>query len=126
MNNIGYKIRKARELKGFSQDYVAQKLNISQRAYSKIELGEIKIDNEKIKDISSILEVNPEDLQKFDESFIFNNCTQSGKFDNFINQLPERLIQQYEARTEFTSSAKLIKQLEKENEFLRGLHNDKQ
>ena len=71
------------------------------------------------------MEVNPEELQKFDESFIFNNCTQSGKFDNFINQLLERLIEQYEARTEFTSSAKLIKQLEEEVIFLRGLHKDK-
>ena len=117
MNNIGYKIRKVRELKGFSQDYVADKLNISQRAYSKIEIGETKINETKINEISKILEVNPTDLHKFDESYIFNNCTQSGRFENFINQLPERLIKQYEAR---------IKQLEKENEFLRALHNNKQ
>ena len=83
-----------------------------QRAYSKIELGETKIDDDKIKDISAIFEVKPDDLNSFDESFIFNNCTQSGKFEKFINQLPERLVEQYEAR---------IKQLEKENGFLHAL-----
>jgi len=40
------------------QDYVVQKLKISQPAYSKIELGETKIDNDKIKDTSKMLEVN--------------------------------------------------------------------
>ena len=118
MNNIGYKIRKVRELKGFSQEYVAQKLNISQPAYSKIEFGGTRISEEKIKDISKILEVNLEDLQKFDESFVFNNYKQKGdNFSHIINQLPERLIEQYEAR---------IKQLEEEVSFLRGMCKDKQ
>ena len=35
--NIGDKIRKVRELKGFTQDFMAGKLEMSQRAYSKIE-----------------------------------------------------------------------------------------
>jgi transcriptional regulator with XRE-family HTH domain len=114
MDNIGYKIRKIRELKGFTQDYLAQKLNISQRAYSKIERGETKVDNERIGEVSEILEVDPIDLLVFDESYIFNNCVQAGgKFNHFINQLPEKLIEQYEAR---------IKQLEEENRFLKDLH----
>jgi transcriptional regulator with XRE-family HTH domain len=114
MNNIGYKIRKVREFKGLSQEYVAQKLNISQSAYSKIECGETKVDHDRIADISGILEVDPMDLHAFDENYIFNNCTQpGGKFNHFINQLPEKLMEQYEAR---------IKQLEEENKFLKNLH----
>lgn len=116
MNNIGHKIRKVREFKGLSQEYMAQKLNISQRAYSKMERGETKIDFERIEDVSKILEVDPMDLHSFDESYIFNNCMQSGKFMQFINQIPEKLIEQYEAR---------IKQLEEENRFLKNLHNNK-
>ena len=34
------KIKQIRELKNFTQEYVATKLNLSIRAYSKIETGE--------------------------------------------------------------------------------------
>lgn len=40
---LAIKIKKIRELKGYSQDYVANKLAISQRAYSKIESGETRL-----------------------------------------------------------------------------------
>jgi len=112
MNTIGTKIRKVRELKGFTQEYVAQKLSISQKAYSKVERGETKPDAERVVEIAKILGVDPLELRSFDESFIFSNCTQSGKFERFINQLPEKLIEQYEAR---------IKGLEEEVTYLREL-----
>ena len=47
--NIGDKIRKARELKGFSQDFMAGKLEMSQWAYSKIENNDIKLDWDELK-----------------------------------------------------------------------------
>ena len=118
MDKTGYKIRKVRELKGFTQEYVAQQLGVSQKAYSKIECGETKPEIARLDEIAKILEVSPADLSSFDESFIFNNCTQAGgNFNHFINQLPERLVEQYDAR---------IKQLEEEVVFLRVLHKDKQ
>lgn len=40
---IGIKIRKIRELKGFSQEYMANNLGITQRAYGKLENQETKI-----------------------------------------------------------------------------------
>ncbi|WP_396173132.1 hypothetical protein [Flavobacterium sp.] len=46
--NNGYKIRKDRELKGFTQDYMSGKLEMSQHAYSKIEINEIKLDRGRI------------------------------------------------------------------------------
>jgi transcriptional regulator with XRE-family HTH domain len=46
--NNGYKIRKDRELKGFTQDYLVGKLEMSQHAYSKIEINEIKLDRGRI------------------------------------------------------------------------------
>jgi transcriptional regulator with XRE-family HTH domain len=116
MSNIGYKIRKVREIKGLTQEYVAQKLNISQPAYSKIEFGVTKLDEEKIKRLAKIFEVDPSDLLSFDENIIFNNTNQQGgnaNVNTLINQLPEKLIEQYEAR---------IKQLEEEVAYLRGLN----
>ncbi|MAZ37435.1 helix-turn-helix domain-containing protein [Salibacteraceae bacterium] len=41
--DIGLNIKKVRELKGYTQDYVAQQLAISQRQYSRIEQNESDI-----------------------------------------------------------------------------------
>ncbi|MFV0411503.1 MAG: helix-turn-helix domain-containing protein [Paracoccus sp. (in: a-proteobacteria)] len=108
---LGEKIRKIRELKGFSQEYMAEKLDISQRAYSKLEREETKLDWNRITGISHVLEIDPIDLIQFDDSLIFHNCSQSGKINEIHNHFPEELKQQYEKR---------IKQLEDEIAFLRG------
>lgn len=108
--NIGVKIRQLRELKGFSQEYMAKMLTMSQRAYSKLERNEIKIDWSKISEIATVFEMDPIDLVNFDDNLIFNNCTQSGKANIIHNNLPEKLIEQYEKR---------IAQLESEVAFLR-------
>lgn len=110
--NIGDKIRKVRELKGFSQDFMAGKLEMSQRAYSKIENNDIKLDWGRIEDISKILEIEPTDLVSFDDSLVFNNCVQSGKFQVFNNNFPDELKKSYEDR---------IAHLEQEVLFMRGL-----
>ena len=110
--DIGLKIRQIRELKGYSQEFMAHKLAISQRAYSKVERNETKIDWDKITQISKILEIEPIDLVSFDDNLIFNNCTQSGKMNTFNIHTNEKLIEQYEKR---------ILQLEEEVQFLRKL-----
>lgn len=109
---IGNKIRKVREIKGFTQEYMSEKLNLSQRAYSKIEREEIKLDWQRINEIANILNLDPVDLVTFDDSLIFHNCSQSGKAHTIYNQFPEELKIQYEKR---------IAQLESENLFLKQL-----
>jgi transcriptional regulator with XRE-family HTH domain len=70
---IGEKIRKIRILKGYSQEYVSDKLNISQPAYSDIEKNKTKISLETVKELAYLFEVDLMDLINFDESQIFNN-----------------------------------------------------
>jgi transcriptional regulator with XRE-family HTH domain len=101
-----------RELKGFSQEYVAAKVGVSQRAYSKMERDEIKLDWNKITSIAQIFDIDPIDLVSFDDNLIFHNCNQSGKANHIINQIPDKLIEQYESRIKF---------LEEEVTFLRSL-----
>ena len=50
-------IRKIREYRNYTQDYLAAKLSISQNAYSKIELGYSKITLDRLFQIAIILEV---------------------------------------------------------------------
>lgn len=113
---LGEKIRQIRELKGFSQEYLANRLGISQRAYSKLEMNQTKLDWEKITRIAEVFEIEPLDIVSFDDNLIFNNCSQSGKANYIYNQIPEKLIEQYESR---------IKGLEEDVAFLRGLVSGK-
>lgn len=70
---IGEKIRKIRTLKGYSQEYMSDKLKIKQPAYSDIESGKTKVSLEKIEEIALIFGIDVEDLTSFDEKQIFHN-----------------------------------------------------
>ena len=72
MKEIGEKIRKIRELKNFSQDYVAERLGISQSTYARLEKNEVAITEERLRNISDILDVSVDFIKNFDERVIFN------------------------------------------------------
>jgi transcriptional regulator with XRE-family HTH domain len=106
------KLKTLREMKNFTQEYMAEQLGLTTRAYSKIESGETQLTINRLNEISAILGVDPMEALGFDHQNIFNNCTQEGNIGiNHIN-LPEKLIEQYEKR---------IQQLESEVIFLRAL-----
>jgi transcriptional regulator with XRE-family HTH domain len=90
------KIKQIRELKNFTQEYVAQKLGLSTRAYSKIETGETQLTINRLNEISKVLEMEPLQLLGFDDKKIFNinNSTGNNGYNNIF--FPEKLIQQYE------------------------------
>ena len=90
------KIKQIRELKNFTQEYVATHLDLTTRAYSKIESGETQLTINRLNEISKILGVEPMEILGFDDKQVFNNCKQEGNIGiNHIN-VPEKLIQQYE------------------------------
>lgn len=70
---IGNNIKNIRELKNLTQEHVAERLDISQSAYSRLEKGEIKISKEKLTQIAEVLEVKPEDIKEFDSQKYFNS-----------------------------------------------------
>ena len=55
---VATNIRNKREELNYTQEYLAAKLNISQNAYSKIELGYTKITVERLFQIADILETD--------------------------------------------------------------------
>jgi transcriptional regulator with XRE-family HTH domain len=59
---IAATIRKKREAKNYTQEYLAYKLNISQNAYSKIELGYTKITVERLFQVADVLEMSAGEL----------------------------------------------------------------
>jgi transcriptional regulator with XRE-family HTH domain len=106
------KLKQLRELKNFTQEYMANQLGLSTRAYSKIETGETQLTINRLNEISEILGIDPIEVLGFDHQNIFNNCTQEGNIGiNHIN-ISDKLLEQYEKR---------IQQLESEVTFLRTL-----
>lgn len=67
MENVGLKIRKLRELRNYTQEYMAFNLNITQTAYCKLEKDENRISIERLKKISDVLDIEPLQLLTFDE-----------------------------------------------------------
>ena len=56
---VAANIRKIREFRNYTQEYLAAKLHISQNAYSKIELGYTKITLDRLFHIAAVLEADP-------------------------------------------------------------------
>ena len=74
----GNLIREARRRKDFSQDYMANLLDISQSQYSKLENGEANFDVSKLGALLDALELNPLEVIEFSEKqqvFINSNNT---------------------------------------------------
>jgi transcriptional regulator with XRE-family HTH domain len=75
---ISDNIRLMREYMGFSQEYIAEKLSITQQAYSQIEKNPEKTTLKRLKDIADILQVNLVTLLGEEETYILQNFNQSG------------------------------------------------
>lgn len=70
--HIGHKLKKLRELKNYTQEYIANELGVTQSAYSRMEVGETEITYGKLTKISSILKVPIDEIISFNENMIFN------------------------------------------------------
>ncbi|MEI6310919.1 MAG: helix-turn-helix transcriptional regulator [Bacteroidota bacterium] len=87
MKNIGQKVRRIREEKQWTQEFIANKLEISQNTYSKIESGSIKLTIDRISELSKILEVPIEDMLSDDTKTFHLNNNHIEKF--YIENLQE-------------------------------------
>ncbi len=115
MNTIvGNKIRSLRKQKGMSQEQVADYLHVSQSTYARMETGESASWSSYIQPLCAVFEIQPEELLKQD-SIVINQNQQGGNSNNayVINQLSEKLIEQYELRLQ--EKDELITLLRKQN-----------
>jgi transcriptional regulator with XRE-family HTH domain len=58
----GQKLRIIREFRNYSQEHIANRLGISQNAYSRIENNQTKVTTDRLRQLAAILGVPPEDL----------------------------------------------------------------
>lgn len=71
--SIKNKIKSIRELKNYTQEYMADQLGVTQAGYSKIEKGKTILTYVKLVEIARILEVSVEDIISFDSERYFSN-----------------------------------------------------
>lgn len=118
---IGHKIKSIRELKNLTQEYMAEKLDISQAAYSKLEKGNTKISEDKLNKIAEILEVNPEDITDFDNKKVlnsFNSIKGNNSNINYNDQDANIIRKLYEDKIALLE--KLLSKAEEEIERLKN------
>ncbi|HLV46675.1 MAG TPA: helix-turn-helix transcriptional regulator [Flavobacterium sp.] len=112
---IEEKIKSIREAKGFTQEYMAEQLGITQAAYSKIESGQTKLTMNKITDIATIFEMDVNDLMSYDTQKYFNsfnNVKGSNNGSTITNTDSEILKKLYEDKIVLLE--KLLNATEKE------------
>lgn len=109
---LGERLKQARILKNISQEYMANALNVSQKTYSNFENNKSSPSFSQIEEISKILETSVLTFLA-EEKMAFYQTNSSGANNGLvINQLSERLIEQYEMH---------IKRLEEEVSYLKSL-----
>jgi transcriptional regulator with XRE-family HTH domain len=120
---VGENIRTIRGLKDISQEYLAQKIGVSQSCLQKIESNLSSPTIEKLNDIAKTLEVSLEQLLNFDKRLILktefkdNSASHSNIFtnktDNFDNErkLFERMVAKRDQEIlELKEEIKLLKE----------------
>ncbi len=109
--HLGNKLKKLRELRNYTQDYIAQKIQMTSTGYGKIERGETELTFQKLEKIAKILGFGIEDVLLFDESVLLKTVKNKIAFqeDHLINGTEKKLLEQ------------IIQQLKEENTFLKKL-----
>jgi transcriptional regulator with XRE-family HTH domain len=95
---LGENVRKIRELKGFSQQNLADEIKVDQKTISRIEKGELSPKFETLVSISKVLSINISQLLAFNESLIFNNYNQyqqGGNYNAYLNTEIEKVENLY-------------------------------
>ena len=111
-------------LKGLKQEEMANVLHVSTQAYSKLERNETKMDDQRLEQIASFLNMTPEGIEYFDESSLFVNNVSGGHDNN--NQTGHTVINHFYGDESLSTLQKTIEQqteliaaLKQEIEFLR-------
>ncbi len=114
MIEIGYNIKKTREFKNLTQEYLADRLNISTKTYRRIENNEQDVTFNRLQQIAEALETSLEDLLGSPKKQYFSQAHQSGNIHSVVNaqQLTQHERKAYQQQ---------ITHLQEEVLFLRKL-----
>jgi transcriptional regulator with XRE-family HTH domain len=78
MDTARLNIKRRREGKGLRQQDMAEKLSMSLRSYQSLEIGETKLDLERLEKISNVLETSMEELLRPEGYYIHQEIHKGG------------------------------------------------
>ncbi len=120
-NPLGITVQRLRERKKIKQEIMAEKLGITQPAYSRIEKGDTKMTTEKLEKIAQALDMTPEEIYEEDRKIVIthnhNKDTGSVFYNNFSStekDLYEKLL------------AEKDKQLQEKDQYIQDLRQTNQ
>ncbi len=115
--NVSDKIRFMRQLKGWSQEEMAEKLEMSPNGYANIERGETDVRFSRLEQIADVFGTNLTDLMSFGERSILYYCGDNNTITNqqTLNTLPESLT------IELQKHQILLEQKDKEIQYLKEI-----
>ena len=123
--SVNEKVRLFRELNQWSQEEMAERMNMSVAGYAKIERGETNISLHKLKQIASVLQIDLLDLvSTHDRGVILvggENNQNHFRNNYYGNQVAELEVEKL--KLELKHKDELLKQRENELETLRDIVN---
>ena len=113
---VNEKIKFLRQFKGWSQEEIANKLNMSLNGYGSIERGETDIPLSRLEQIAGVFNIELVELFGLNEKTIFNlSCTQN-KSNWYIGSTSTQYL---ELKHELEKQALINKQKDEENALLK-------
>jgi len=112
---IGTKVKKLRELRNFTQEFMAASLEMTPSGYGKIERNESEVTYQKLEKIAEVLGIKIEDIVNFNEKMVFNIMNNNNSNDGYVvnnNSISDNEKRLYE---------QLIEQLQEENKLLKSM-----
>jgi transcriptional regulator with XRE-family HTH domain len=77
---IGTKIKRIREMRGITQEEIAEELNLTAQAYGRMERGETSISAERLGKIAEKLGVNTDEIMRYDENkYVISGNSNNGE-----------------------------------------------
>ncbi len=116
---IGYKLRKLRMQKNYSQEYMAEVLEISQKTYSNMENDKSTISIDTLHKLAQELGVDVIELLSDSKIVVQNNSSNdTSTFNGFVvNHLSDELLTQFKERID--DLKKLLEEKENQIAFLK-------
>lgn len=126
--SVNEKIRKIREAKDWSQEQMAEKLNMSLNGYTKIERGESKIYLDKLEQIAQVFDIDVVELMQSDGKNIcfqiespLGSVYQGGGETQMLIEIERLKLELSHAREKESLLTKMLEQKDSEIQALKDL-----
>ncbi|OOF45954.1 helix-turn-helix domain-containing protein [Rodentibacter trehalosifermentans] len=120
--SVNEKIRKLREAKDWSQEQMAEKLNMSLNGYAKIERGESKIYLDKLEQIAQVFDIDVVELMHSDgKSICFQINENSHLSTNYYGDNEALVIENEKLKLSLSYNQQLLEQKDNEIQLLKEM-----